>query len=40
VENRERALLARLASNTKSRPARACREIGWLFSDGQPDLTV
>lgn len=40
VENLERELRARLASNAKSRPARACREIGWLYSAGQPDPTV
>jgi hypothetical protein len=40
VENLERELRARLATNAKSRPAKACREIGWLFSVGHPDPTL
>jgi hypothetical protein len=33
-------LRLRLARNPKSRTAIACREIGWLFSEGKPDPTV
>jgi hypothetical protein len=40
VEDLERELRLRLARNPKSRTAIACREIGWLFSEGKPDPTV
>jgi len=40
IDRLEDVLRACLAANRKSRPALACREIGWLFSDWQPDPTI
>jgi hypothetical protein len=40
VTDLEVVLRARLRANAKSRPAVACREIGWLFSGWEPDLTL
>jgi hypothetical protein len=37
IDDLERALRARLKTD---RVARACREIGWLFSDGLPDPRI
>ena len=40
VTDLEAVLRTRLLANAKSRPAIACRELGWLFSGWQPDPTV
>jgi hypothetical protein len=40
VADLEVVLRRRLASNPRSRPALAAREIGWLFSSWQPDPTI
>lgn len=40
VGNLEAQLRARLRTTPKSRPAIACREIGWLFSDWKPEPTI
>jgi hypothetical protein len=36
----EAMLRSRLRSTPKSRPGIACREIGWLFSDWEPDPAI
>ncbi|MCP4224862.1 MAG: hypothetical protein GY773_16115, partial [Actinomycetia bacterium] len=40
VANLESILRARLRAASKSRPAIAAREIGWLYSGWRPDATV
>lgn len=40
VPNLERALRTQLNRAPRSRPAQACREIGWYFSDWEPDRTL
>ncbi len=40
VDNLEAELRRRLAAAPKSRPARAAREIGWLFSGWVPDAAI
>jgi len=40
VTGLEAVLRARLRANPKSRAAKACREIGWLFSDWKPDRAL
>lgn len=39
VEKLEDVLRGRLRACSKSRTAKACQEIGWLFSDGKPDAS-
>ena len=36
----EAVLRTRLRANMRSRTARACRELGWLFSGWQPDASI
>ena len=40
VPDLEAVFRSRLGSTPKSRPAIACRKIGWLFSGGKPDPTI
>ena len=40
VENLESVLRISLKSGRKSRPATCARELGWLFSGGEPDRTI
>jgi hypothetical protein len=40
IRSLEAELRERLAANPKSRTAAACREIGWRFSNWQPDRTI
>jgi hypothetical protein len=40
VDDLAAVIRARLARSPKSRTARACREIGWLFSSWQPDRLI
>ena len=40
VANLESALRKQLNQAPRSRPAQACREIGWYFSDWEPDRTL
>jgi hypothetical protein len=40
IPDLEAELRLRMRANSRSQPARAARDVGWLFSDWQPDPTI